>query len=71
MVAIILYGFLANVCYTGGWITEYFVAAVWGKERAKDFGQIAFALGLVGSVLLTTAPFVICALAVVVMEMRR
>lgn len=58
VIAIILYGLMANVCYTGGWITELLVRAIW-RERAGDFGPITFALGFLLSVLLTLAPIVL------------
>jgi hypothetical protein len=51
----LLYGVLANVCYTGGWITELIIAKVWSVDTSR-FGPIAFTLGTVFSVLLTLAP---------------
>jgi len=53
--AVVAYGIAANVCYTGGWVVEILVRKVW-KERAGAFGEIAFFLGLIFSVLLTLAP---------------
>ena len=53
--AVIAYGVGANVCFTGGWISEVVVHKIW-QERAGAFGQIAFTLGLGFSVLLTLAP---------------
>jgi len=55
IVAVVLSGLLANVCYTGGWITEVVVAKVWAVDTSR-FGPIAFTLGTVFSVLLTLAP---------------
>jgi hypothetical protein len=55
IVGVLLYGVLANACYTGGWITELIVAKVWSVETSR-FGPIAFTLGTVFSVLLTLAP---------------
>ena len=55
VLAVIAYGVGANVCYTGGWISEVLVRKVW-QERTGAFGQIAFTLGLVFSVLITLAP---------------
>jgi len=46
------YGFLANVCFTFGWICEL-VARSWWQERAKHLGPIFFSLGFAFSVLLT------------------
>jgi hypothetical protein len=55
VLAVIAYGVGANVCYTGGWISEALVRKIW-QERTGAFGQIAFVLGLVFSVLITLAP---------------
>lgn len=52
---VILFGIAANVCFTGGWIAELLAQKVW-NEKAADFAQIAFTLGLGFSVLLTLAP---------------
>jgi len=51
----LLYGILANVCYTGGWVTELLVAKVWSVDTSR-FGPIAFTLGTAFSVLLTLMP---------------
>jgi len=55
LVGVLLYGILANVCYTGGWITELLVAKIWSVDTAK-FGPIAFTLGTAFSVLVTLVP---------------
>lgn len=55
LVVVLLYGILANVCYTGGWITELVVAKFWAVDTAR-FGPIAFTLGTVFSVLVTLIP---------------
>jgi len=55
LVGILLYGILANVCYTGGWITELLVAKLWSVDTAR-FGPIAFILGTGFSVLVTLIP---------------
>ena len=52
LVGVVIYGVVANVCFTGGWLTEILVVKVWG-ESGKSFGVISFALGLLLSVLLT------------------
>jgi hypothetical protein len=44
LVGVLLYGILANACYTGGWITELLVAKLWSVDTAR-FGPIAFTLG--------------------------
>jgi hypothetical protein len=58
ILAVIIYAVMANVCYTGGWVTELIVDKVWPKEE-KSFGKISFALGLVFSMLLTLLPGVL------------
>jgi hypothetical protein len=61
---VIAYGIAANVCYTGGWLTEWVVRKVW-RERAGVFGEISFVLGVVFSVLLTLVPAGLALLALV------
>ena len=51
----IAYGVGANICYTGGWISEVMVRKIW-QERTGAFGPIAFTLGIVFSFLITLAP---------------
>jgi len=55
VIGVIVFGILANVCYTGGWVVELLVAKVWRVESTQ-FGPIAFALGTAFSVLLALAP---------------
>lgn len=55
LIGVLLYGILANVCYTGGWITELLVAKLWSVDTAR-FGPIAFILGTGFSVLVTLVP---------------
>ena len=55
IVGILLYGILANLCYTGGWIVELLVTKVWRLDTAR-FGSIAFALGTAFSVFITLIP---------------
>jgi len=59
---VVFYGIAANVCYTGGWLAELIALEVWG-EKAKDFAEISFTLGVVFSIFLTLVPnaLVICA----------
>ena len=52
---VLLYGFMANVCYTFGWVTEL----AWAKDdpaKSQDFRVRAFRAGLVFSIALTTLP---------------
>jgi hypothetical protein len=58
IVAVIVYGIMANVCFTGGWILELLSRRIWGT-RAEAFGEIAFTWGTLCSVLLTLVPAVI------------
>jgi hypothetical protein len=55
MVAVIVYGIMANICFTGGWILELLSRRIWGA-RAEAFGEIAFTWGTLCSVLLTLVP---------------
>jgi hypothetical protein len=55
VVAAFVYGVMANVCYTFGWVAEVFARHIWGA-RAADFGQISFTFGVLFSVLLTVSP---------------
>jgi hypothetical protein len=53
--AVLLYGVMANVCYTLGWITEL----AWAKDnpvKGQDLRVRAFRAGLIFSVALTTLP---------------
>jgi len=52
------YGITANICFTCGWVVEFFVGKIW-RERAGAFGEISFALGFVFSILLTLLPSVL------------
>jgi hypothetical protein len=55
IVAVIVYGSMANICFTGGWILELLSRRIWGT-RAEAFGEIAFTWGTLCSVLLTLVP---------------
>jgi hypothetical protein len=54
-VGVILYGIMANVAYTAGWIFELIARKLWPAE-ASAFGRLSFIFGIVGSVFLTLAP---------------
>src|SRR5579864_5800344 len=49
LIGIILYGIFANVCFTGGWVTELIVRRLWPRE-ADRFATLSFSLGVVFSV---------------------
>lgn len=55
ILAVILYGIAANLCFTGGWILELLSRRLWGT-RAEAFGEIAFTWGTLCSVLVTLVP---------------
>jgi hypothetical protein len=55
IVAVILYGIMVNICFTGGWVLELLSRRIWGT-RAEAFGEIAFTWGTLFSVLLTLVP---------------
>lgn len=59
LIIIFIYGIMANVCYTFGWITEIIVVKTW-KEKVSRFGEILFALGLVFSIVITLIPAGFC-----------
>lgn len=53
--AILIFGFGANLCYTGGWIGELVARLLW-RERATFFGPMMFSLGLLFSLALCFLP---------------
>jgi hypothetical protein len=55
---VILYGIGANVCYTGGWITELILCRVFPGEYNR-WAALSFFLGLLFSVLLTLLPAIL------------
>ena len=57
--AIVFYGILANLFYTGGWISELLVRAVTTTEKASAVGLRAFRAGVYFSILLTLFPAVV------------
>ena len=58
LVGILLYGIMANICFTGGWLSELFVRRLWPRE-AHRFATLSFSLGLIFSVLLTLTPAIV------------
>lgn len=65
VLGVILYAIAANVCYTGGWVAELVVRAIW-NGKSRDFAQISFILGLLFSVALTLAPAAILSSALII-----
>lgn len=58
LLGILLYGVLANLCFTGGWVAELIVRRV-SPQEADRLATLSFTLGLVFSVLLTLAPGIV------------
>lgn len=55
ILTVVLYAFVANVCYTGGWIAELLVRSIWPAESDR-FARYTFKIGVWFSVLLTLTP---------------
>lgn len=55
---IVVYGGLANVCYTFGWAVEALAQRIW-KERCPAMGPALFRQGLAFSVGLTLLPIIL------------
>jgi hypothetical protein len=58
LLAVAAYGLMANLCYTGGWVSELLVRKIW-PEQATAFGKISFFMGLSFSILLTLVPGIV------------
>jgi hypothetical protein len=58
-IGIIAYLFIANICYTGGWIAELLLAKFIKSGSTTVFGVRAFRLGVKFSILLTLFPAVL------------
>jgi hypothetical protein len=54
-VAILVYGLMANVCYTAGWVLETLFNAWWG-DQPPTIGPVLFRQGVIFSVGLTLLP---------------
>jgi len=68
LLGIAVFAIMANVCFTGGWVVELLLVQA-GGLRSSRFGEIAFKLGLLGSVLLTLLPAAVTiAVAVATLE---
>jgi F0F1-type ATP synthase membrane subunit c/vacuolar-type H+-ATPase subunit K len=55
---VLLYAVLANICFTGGCITELLLRKAWPR-KADRFATSTFSLGLLFSVLLTLSPGIV------------
>jgi hypothetical protein len=58
----VVYGVMANGCYTLGWMTELLARRVWGRST-PDLGPLLFRQGLIFSVGLTLFPLFLMVLA--------
>jgi hypothetical protein len=65
VIAIVLYGIAANVCYTAGWIFELW-ARKWWPVDAAAFGRLSFIFGVIGSLIFTLLPSVFIVLGSIV-----
>jgi hypothetical protein len=54
----VVYGVLANACYSLGWMAELLARRVWGRS-APDLGPLLFRQGLIFSVGLTLLPILL------------
>jgi hypothetical protein len=52
---VFFYAFIANVCYTSGWLAELVVRAVW-PTQSRRFARVSFRIGMIFSVILTLVP---------------
>lgn len=60
LLGVLVYGLTANVCYSGGWLAELLMRAVW-KDDAPPVGPALFRQGLSFAVGLTLLPIpVVC-----------
>jgi hypothetical protein len=62
LVGAVVYGVLANGCYTLGWMAELLARRVWGRS-APDLGPLLFRQGLIFSVGLTLLPILLAVLS--------
>jgi hypothetical protein len=65
LIPALIYGVLANGCYSAGWLLELLARAAWGR-RAPDLGPLLFRQGLIFSVGLTLLPLLLFGMAWVV-----
>jgi hypothetical protein len=70
LLGILIYGIIANVFYTCGWLAELVVRRV-SPQEADRFATLSFSLGLVFSVLLTLSPGIVVGAAGVFGVLRR
>jgi len=47
--AVIFYGVMANICFTGGWVAELLARRIWA-QRAEAYGEFFFVWNFVFSI---------------------
>ena len=55
---VIFYAIVVNICYTGVWVVELAIRAVW-PEQADRFATLSLSLGLLLTVLVTLLPAIV------------
>ncbi len=65
-----LYAILANICYTGGWVTELVARATAKADLATALGLWAFRWGISVSIFVTLTPAIVCWIAFAVALLR-
>ena len=65
LIGAVVYGILANGCYSLGWLLELAARRVWGS-RAADIGPLLFRQGLIFSVGLTLFPVLLACMVWVI-----
>ena len=58
VIGILIYGIMANVCFTFGWVAVLLVRMAW-PHQADRFATESFSLGLGVSILLTLTPAIL------------
>jgi len=58
VVGVVLYGIVANVCFSGGWLAELLIRKIWPGE-ADRFSTLSLSMGLIFSVVLTLTPAIV------------
>lgn len=66
LIAAVIYGILANGCYSMGWLLELAAQHLWGRRRAPDVGPLLFRQGLIFSVGLTLLPILLASIVWVI-----
>lgn len=61
LIGAVIYGVLANGCYSFGWVMDVIAQRVWGR-KAPDLGPLLFRQGLIFSVGLTLFPLLLASM---------